>query len=64
MIKPYWMDVPILAENTAVISLQWGKGFVLPRPTFLPDWMTLVKFKEDPTEDGRMAVFTEFIRYQ
>lgn len=60
-------DVPILAEGTPVthsqykLSDEFGKGIVLPRTKLLPDWMTLVRFRSDPTRDGRMAVFTDYL---
>jgi hypothetical protein len=56
-------DVPVLLPGTEVLSPMWGKGLVLPRTKWLPDWMTLVGFRSDPTDDGRMAVFTDYIMY-
>lgn len=53
--------VPIFEKGTTVTSRSWGRGIVLDRTKLLPDWMTLVRFRSDPTGDQRMAVFTEFL---
>lgn len=63
MKEPDFKNVPVLKQGVIVNSPQWGKGIVLPRTKLLPDWMTLVAFDSDPTDDGRMAVFTDKLEY-